>query len=206
MSITATMTSMTASPSHNVKMKFFDSIGIDSRSTLPKEAAKETALLNTDWVHPRSQGVATFQERLKYDPKADRMFAPKRGDKEPISKRTKRKKKSLSFDEQVEVVPIPMRTEYSNRVRSRLWSSAIEIQENAARNTIEFASEGYVDRALYCVLLFSFLCSHKMLRLFQTCRWNWKNVLEDDRMYVCVATSELIHPCHYERDFRHGFR
>ncbi|CAJ1940354.1 unnamed protein product [Cylindrotheca closterium] len=88
---------------------------------------------------------------------------------ESAKKRIKKKRKRLSFDEKVEVLPIPMRHEYSQTERARLWSSAIEIHENATRNTIEFASEG----------------------------WDWKNVLEDDKMYVCQATSELIHPCHY---------
>merc|ERR1712232_1518455 len=83
-------------------------------------------------------------------------------------------KKSLSFQETVDVVPIPMRTEYSNRVRSRLWSNALEIHENATRNTIEFAAEG----------------------------WDWRQVLEDEKMYVCVATGELVHPCHYDANFR----
>jgi hypothetical protein len=33
------------------------------------------------------------------------------------------------------------------------------------------------------------------------CSWDWRKVTEDERMYVCVATGELIHPCHYEGQF-----
>jgi hypothetical protein len=66
-----------------------------------------------------------------------------------------------------------MRNEYSKRVRSRLWSTALEIHQNAARNTIEFAAEG----------------------------WDWRSVAEDESMYVCVATGELVHPVHYEAHF-----
>jgi hypothetical protein len=29
-------------------------------------------------------------------------------------------------------------------------------------------------------------------------RWDWRAVKEDEQMYRCVATGELIHPCHYE--------
>ena len=60
-------------------------------------------------------------------------------------------KKTLSFGDTVMVMPIPMRNEYSNRVRSRLWSNAMEIYENAARNAYEFAAEGYVPNSLFCV-------------------------------------------------------
>lgn len=77
-------------------------------------------------------------------------------------------KRSVSLDQSVSVIPIPSRTEYSCQVRERIWSSSEELFANAARNSVEFASEG----------------------------WNWRQVVEDERMLVHKPTGELIHPIH----------
>jgi hypothetical protein len=84
------------------------------------------------------------------------------------SNRTKVKAKPtrIAFQDQVEVMPIPTRHEYSNRIKSRIWSNRFELQENAERNAVEFASEG----------------------------WNWRNVTEDEGMYICSVSGELVHP------------
>lgn len=80
-------------------------------------------------------------------------------------------RRKICFDNSVSVVPIPMRSEYSERVRSRLWSNRYEIHENASRNAIEFAAEG----------------------------WDWRSVTEDEGMFVCTASGELIHPVHCQQ-------
>mmetsp|Transcript_15797 Transcript_15797/g.22476 ORF Transcript_15797/g.22476 Transcript_15797/m.22476 type:complete len:214 (-) Transcript_15797:70-711(-) len=83
-------------------------------------------------------------------------------------KKDKKERRRINFSDSVSVVPIPMRSEYSDRVRSRLWSNRYEIHENATRNAIEFAAEG----------------------------WDWRHVTEDEGMFVCTTSGELIHPVH----------
>ena len=79
--------------------------------------------------------------------------------------------RKLTFNEEVTVCPIPKRDEYSKRIRDRLWPTAEEMMLNAHRNSVEFAAEG----------------------------WDWRNSMEDDEMYRCVLTNELVHPIHVEQ-------
>lgn len=76
----------------------------------------------------------------------------------------------IAFQDAVEVLPIPTRYEYSDRIKSRIWSNRHELQENAERNALEFAAEG----------------------------WNWRNVTEDEGMYICSVSGELVHPIHLQ--------
>ena len=78
--------------------------------------------------------------------------------------------KGVTFNETVSVVPIPMRSDYSHRVRERLWNDVDDILINAQRNAMEFAAEG----------------------------WDWRTVVEDEYMYRDASTGELIHPVHME--------
>lgn len=101
------------------------------------------------------QGAVSFQEPLKTC--------------SPVSEKG-RKNQRIMFQDEVEVMPIPTRFEYSDRIKSRIWSNRHELQENAERNALEFAAEG----------------------------WNWRTVTEDEGMYICSVSGELVHPIHLQ--------
>jgi hypothetical protein len=139
---------MKPTSSQQMRSKFLNMIGIERPATpdssLTDKGELATVSPTSTRINPRSQGVNSFQVPLKYDQLADKKYSSPKRRKTEGKTRAPKATRSLAFNETVEVLPIPMRHEYSNRVRSRLWSNAVEIQENAARNVIEFQSEKYV--------------------------------------------------------------
>jgi len=81
----------------------------------------------------------------------------------------------VSFGPSVCVRPIPTRSEYSDRMKSQIWSSRHELQMNAQRNVIEFTAEN----------------------------WDWRQAASDDDMIICDVTGERVHPIHYVRAAQH---
>jgi len=89
------------------------------------------------------------------------------------------KNNRLQFKETVQVLPIPSRYQYSDRIKQCIWSNRYELQEMAQRNLQEFASENY----------------------------DWRNVVLDEDMYIDASSSssggppQLIHPCHLQPNY-----
>lgn len=134
------------SSSQQVKSKFFNMLGIESTPNATQRSLggpiKQNQLSGVG-VHPRDVGIVSFQEELKYDAKFDDILLYQRRKVSQSRQATSdRKKKKISFNNSVNVVPIPKRNEYSSRISCRMWSNAAEIHENAARNSLEFAAEG----------------------------------------------------------------
>jgi len=111
--------------------------------------------------------LAKMQEPLKYSQEESVSTTTTTNSTET----TEPKRRGISFDESVNVVPIPMRTDYSKRMRDRMFHDKKDLETMAARNSIEFAAEG----------------------------WDWRTVTEEDGMYTCSVTGTKVHPIHIQR-------
>lgn len=120
---------------------------------------------------PQPQSTATAQrDDVKSDEDSVATDRSDAEDRSASSSANSSSKGGVSFNDQVTVIPIPKRDEYSKRIRDRLWANAQELQSQVARNAVEFAAEG----------------------------WDWKQALDDEAMYVCALTGEKVHPVHCE--------
>ena len=136
-----------------VRSKFFMRIGVVG--TDPNTFCKhqcQTADGTTDSCIPTRdlQKVPRYSTQLKYNRHDERKRMIKRRHQRSAaasadqnssssssatsSSNKSKPKRCITFDESVKVVPIPTRHEYSDRIRSRLWSNAIELYENAGRS------------------------------------------------------------------------
>jgi hypothetical protein len=135
-----------------LKSKFLMRLGvvhqcnpITSKHSSLSGASSESSLLH--WKLPTRdlQSVPRYTSPLKYNHHEEKKRLERRkllraaGSANPkspspttLSKMSK-PKRCITFDESVKVVPIPMRSEYSDRIRSRLWSNTIELYENAGK-------------------------------------------------------------------------
>lgn len=112
--------------------------------------------------------VAPFSEPLKFRHDEDVSVHGSPGE-EGASAPSSRKS-VVAFDNEVSVVPIPKHQEYSKRIRSRLWCDKRELSTMAARNFLEYQSEG----------------------------WTPSQVIEDEG-FIIMSTGEKIHPVHIQR-------
>lgn len=76
----------------------------------------------------------------------------------------------VSFDSIVQTTTIPSRYDYSKRIKSRIWSSTLEIYTNGVRNAREFEYDGK----------------------------NWRTASEENDFLCCESAKQLhlVHPVH----------
>mmetsp|Transcript_18107 Transcript_18107/g.43550 ORF Transcript_18107/g.43550 Transcript_18107/m.43550 type:complete len:235 (-) Transcript_18107:341-1045(-) len=169
-----------------VRNKLFQKLGICSHHRSYNISVAERSVRDL-------RDMPRFDEPLKYDHKVERLRETRRLSRQSSSaissliwssptdvkmpppyampsKSSSKQKKRVKFHESVAVVPIPMHREYSDRVRSKLWTDAVEMCETIERNMVEFSAE--------------------------SC--DWRCVCLEDEMYVCGVTGELIHPAHVQ--------
>lgn len=139
-----------------------------SPSTLPQELLSTSSKKNKE-NNPCISAVPKFNRKPDVDDLCNSGIISLKRKRHSTPRYGRRgSKRTVSIDKSVAVIPIPSRTEYSCQVRERIWSSSEELFANAARNSVEFASEG----------------------------WNWRQAVEDEEMIVHKPSGELIHPIH----------
>ena len=141
------------------------STAVSSRSLLSNVRLSEELKYDSDEdAEPYPNGARDAYSRF-FGTKQSKSYdsKPNKDDANPPRRR------KLTFKDDVQVVPIPMRSEYSNRIKERMYNGRVELSENAQRNVVEFEAEG----------------------------WDASTVLDDEsQFYKCPLTGELIHPVH----------
>jgi hypothetical protein len=112
------------------------------------------------------------QEEVNKHQPLDKTTSSTSSDNDSHKSSSNNSKHRVQFNETVDILSIPSRHQFSNRIKQVYWSSKEEICSNAERNIMEYEYEG----------------------------WDYNNVVLDEDMYIDTATGALVHPCHLSMD------
>ena len=123
-------TARTSTQSQRVRNKFFQTIGIGLNP--PKAVAAQKSLRDI-------RSVPRYFESLRYDRKEEKMRESRRTVVSSVADENTPSplRRRVTFEDTVTIVPIPMFTEYSGRVKSKLWCDTVEVSENAGKICIK---------------------------------------------------------------------
>lgn len=148
-----------------IRSRFLNRLGIS------KLERTQTSACNT--VEGRKQSRRdSFEEILKKDygqpdENVDALLSMSASLRDCARRHKIGQNRGVRFRKAVTIHPIPCRTDYSERMRCALWTPTEVLQENVARNSLEFAAEN----------------------------WDWRQVVDDKDMVLCAG--KRIHPVHF---------
>ena len=120
-SSTASSSSFSSSPSsRRVRSKYLQRIGIVRTSHMIDTATKSILITSTTKTTRDLRNVPRFNAPLQYNDVHRRERRNSEGSED---------RKRVNFQENVTVVPIPMRSEYSDRIKAKLWRGRVEMCE-----------------------------------------------------------------------------
>ena len=115
---------------------------------------------------------------------------------------------------------IPMRNEYSDRIRTKLWSGNVEMCKTVGKKG--WGNDEYIISSIlemFLLTIISLSCSFSLftkhpcitmidfylpneiernLAEFAAEDYNWRGACQEEEMYICGDTKERIHPVHIE--------
>jgi hypothetical protein len=190
--------------SRRVRSNYLQRIGIVRTSPIIKKATTQSrsALLSAPERTTRDlRNVPRSNAPLRYKEKDDDVHRRDRLNSEGSGER-----KRVNFREDVTVAPIPMRSEYSDRIKTKLWTGRVELCEIVGKldlciHVIVLVRKRTSVLTSYHALTPSHLIPNKTernLEEFAAENYNWRSVCPEEEMYICADTQELVHPVHLE--------
>uniref|UniRef100_A0A7S3LBV7 Uncharacterized protein n=1 Tax=Amphora coffeiformis TaxID=265554 RepID=A0A7S3LBV7_9STRA len=155
-----------------VRSKFMNKLGIAPQMPEGATTTRTHHIKRRDLEEPSYETELNDQfKAVSRTPALFRFFTPQSSvvseGSDDINTEQKSEKRSVHFNPSVVVHPIPLHTAYSKRIKDTVWTSVSEMEENVARNCLEFAAEN----------------------------WDAAQVVEDQDMVV--YHGELVHPVHF---------
>jgi hypothetical protein len=140
-------------PAHEVRLQFLQNLGIQKQ---PDATTDSNTILTTTTFEPWGPSYQGFINDDGDDNSDIITYCPLK------------ENRKVQFQPTTQIHPIPSHKVYSNRIKQTIWTGAEELNDNVARNTLEFSYED----------------------------WNADNVVDEESGLIWYH-GDYVHPVHF---------